>query len=58
VLPCTRVDGRRFVTEPGQPFAWRGAIGVRVIEKVARGQQADISHFFTVLADQWSACWP
>ena len=51
VLPRIRVDGRRFVTEQGQPFAWRGATGFRAVEKVARGQQAEVGRFFDVLAD-------
>ena len=45
MLPRIRVDGRRFVTEQGQPFAWRGTNGVRAIERVARGQQADVRYF-------------
>lgn len=49
-LPRIRVDGRRFRTEQGQPFVWRGATGFRAIEKVARGQQADVARFFDVLA--------
>lgn len=51
VLPRVRVAGRRFVTEQGLPFTWRGATGFRAIEKVARGQQTEVTRFFNVLAD-------
>ena len=45
-----RVDGRRFVSDQGLPFIWRGATGFRAIEKVARGQETDVDGFFRTLA--------
>jgi hypothetical protein len=46
-----RVDGRRFVTDSGQPFIWRGATGFRAVEKVATGREAEVEQFFRVVTD-------
>ncbi|HUR35459.1 MAG TPA: carboxypeptidase-like regulatory domain-containing protein [Vicinamibacterales bacterium] len=45
------IEGRRFVNDDGSPFIWRGATGFRAIEKIARGQEAEVERFFRVMAE-------
>jgi hypothetical protein len=42
--------GRRFISQDGLPFVWRGATAFRAIEKVARGRVSEVDSFFHFMA--------
>jgi hypothetical protein len=42
-----RIVGSGFVTADGRPFQWRGITAFRLLEHVARGQDADVERYLS-----------